>query len=212
MNTFIRRVFGHSTTHKPTTSSSRDNPATIEDGSENAIRRQLVQMLLRDVLRRSGIPSEWIGCKMLLVFSGSRGHGMYVRLTIKHWDQRLMDYTLAFQKELLTEIQRFEPQASTWLHGISWELEMAESCPYTALPNKAFWLDQAKIPSVPSLVVADITPPAPLRRAEPEKSAPNNNPTQDLEYLFAIRDRELERQAASGLTPAGYEKTQPSPL
>ncbi len=193
---------------------ARDNPATIEDGSENATRRQLVQVLLRDVLRRSGIPPGWVDCQMLLVSSRTRGHGMYVRLVIKHWDDRLLRYTFALQNALLTEIGRFESHALTWLHGISWQLEVENSCPYTELPDKAFWLEPASQASAPP--VSTVTPPAPALGAAqvaPKKAGvPESDATQDLERLFAIRDQELGRQAAGGLTPVGYEKTQPSPL
>lgn len=195
---------------------------TIEDGSENATRRQLVQVLLRDVLRRSGIPPKWIECHMLLVSSRTRGHGMYVRLVLKHWDHRMMNYTMAFQRALITDIERFEPKASEWLHGVSWQLDVDDSCPYTELPEKSFWLQPATTPVVAPLlaqIVAEEVNPviAPTRLERPErverpKKPDDNDPAQDLERLFAIRDQELDRQAAEGLTPVGYEKTQPSPL
>lgn len=188
---------------------SRDNPATIEEGSENGTRRQLVQVLLRDVLRRSGIPPGWIECQMLLVSSRTRGHGMYVRLVLKHWDHRMMNYTIAFQNALVADIERFEPKAREWLHGISWQLEVGNSCPYTELPEKSYWLEGT---------LADAMGPASAayhkqtRSFEHPPVVDDNDPSADLERLFAIRDQELDRQAAQGLTPVGYEKTQPSPL
>ncbi|MFC5519545.1 hypothetical protein [Polaromonas jejuensis] len=124
--------------------SSRDNPLTIEDGSLNATRRQLAQMLLRDLLRNHGIPLQWIECQMQVVASRSRGSGMTMRLIIKHWDERLMNYCYALQSALVADITRFEPQASEWLHSIAWQLEVAETCPYLTLPEKAFWLGPAK--------------------------------------------------------------------
>jgi hypothetical protein len=48
-----------------------------------------------------------------------------------------MNYALALQNTLLADIERFEPRACEWLHGISWQFEMADSCPYTTLPDKA---------------------------------------------------------------------------
>ena len=124
--------------------SSRDNPLTIEDGSDNATRRQLVQVLLRDALRKYGIPPRWIDCQMLLVDSRSKGPGMYVRLVVRQWDDRLMNYAFAFQNALMVEITRFEPQATQWLHGISWQLDVAETCPHRDLPDKSFWAEPAK--------------------------------------------------------------------
>ena len=45
-----------------------------------------------------------------------------------------------------------------------------------------------------------------------ESTSDEDDPGQDLEALFAIRDKELEKQAVEGLNPVGYEKTQPAPL
>jgi hypothetical protein len=152
--------------------SSRDNPLTIEDGSDNATRRQLVQVLLRDALRKYGIPPRWIDCQMMLVSSRSRGPGMYVRLVVRQWDDRLLNYAHAFQTALMVEITRFEPQASQWLHGISWQLEVADTCPHTAMPDKSFWADPARpVPTPPQ--ISHIAAPAatPVAAAAPTASA-----------------------------------------
>ncbi len=120
-----------------------DNPATMEDDSESGMRRQLIHVLLRDSLRRHGISPDWIDCQILVVSSRSRGAGMYVRLVVRHWDDRLMRYLLAFQKAMQTDIERFEPKAADWLHGISWQLEPENECPFLQMPDKSFWLAPA---------------------------------------------------------------------
>ena len=198
MNNIIRRLFGFPTSSAPASTllpANHDNPATIEDGSDNAMRRQLVQVLMRDVLRKHGIPPQWIECQMLVVSSRSRGPGLYARLVIKHWDERLMTYVFAFQRELLADIARFEPKASVWLHGISWQLEMDDTYPYTTLPDKAFWQEPAKKP------------------AQAGQATENSDDAhKDLESLFLIRDQELGKQAAGGHAPVGYEKTRPISL
>jgi hypothetical protein len=196
---------------------NRDSPATIEDGSENATRRQLVQVLLRDVLRKSGIPAEWIDCQMLMISSRTRGQGMYVRLIVKHWDERLMNYLFAFQKTLMADIAQFEPNAADWLHGISWQLDVDDECPYAALPEKSFWVDPVE--QVAPSMAEVLAEPIPEVLADPDKPAfkttrddEETNRARDLELLFAIRDQELDREAADGSTAVGYEKTQPSAL
>ncbi len=183
---------------------SRDpegNPLTIADGSDNATRRQLVQLLMRDALRKSGIPSEWLECQMLLVDSRSRGQGMYIRLIIKHWDERLLRYAFAFQQTLMTDIRRFEPNAQVWLHGISWQLDVEGQCPYAALPEPSFWREQVQAPAIPEV----LDQPAPAAASDEEE----RNRARDLERLFAIRDKELERDGSDAV---GYEQTQPAPL
>ncbi|WP_411878700.1 hypothetical protein [Polaromonas sp. YR568] len=166
MKNLISSLFGrshHAAAPKRTPASARDNPLTIEDGSDNATRRQLVQVLLRDALRKYGIPPRWIDCQMLLVDSRSKGPGMYVRLVVRQWDDRLMNYAFAFQNALMVEITRFEPQATQWLHGISWQLDVAETCPHRELPDKSFWAEPA--PAKPAAPAGRPVPP--LRASRP---------------------------------------------
>ena len=221
MKQLLKKLFGLSGSQKSDPSSlpgSRSWSSSVQDGSENATRGQLVQVMMRDVLRKSGIPPGWIECQIQVVASRSRGPGIYVRLVVKHWDSRLMQYTFAFQKALLTAIVQFEPNASNWLHGISWQLEVASTCPHTILPDKGYWLEtpQSVPVAAPAQAPSTAFKPVPAKPALPlfeiEKPTPENDATADLERLFAIRDNELAHQAANNLMPAGYEKTEPAPL
>lgn len=181
-------------------------PSTILEGSENGIRRQLVHVLLRDLLRKHGIPAHWIELQMLVVASSRRGDGLHLRLAVKQWDQRLMNYALALQNELKTDVVRFDPHATHWVHGISWQLEMADSCPYTTLPDKSFWLEPVK-QAAPMAAAA--VPVAQAVAAAP--AAEENDALEDLDRLFFIRDQEIGKSAGEH-APVGYESTQPSPL
>lgn len=180
---------------------NRDNQQTIEDNSDNGTRRQLVQTLLRECLRRNGIPTGWIECQMLIVNSRSRGPGMYARLVLRHWDPRLLTYAYAFQKELLAAIGQFEPQSSTWLHGVSWEFNVGDSCPYPDMPDPAIWREPPAA-AVPAAAVA-----APAAGADDEVL----RDLKDLQNMFAARDASMEEKAASG-AQADFQPTQPSGL
>ncbi|WP_411885771.1 hypothetical protein [Polaromonas sp. YR568] len=171
MKKLISSLFGrsHAAAPRRAPASSRDNPLTIEDGSDNATRRQLVQVLLRDALRKYGIPPRWIDCQMLLVDSRSKGPGMYVRLVVRQWDDRLMNYAFAFQNALMVEITRFEPQATQWLHGISWQLDVAETCPHRDMPDKSFWAEPAK----PAAAAGRPAPPVRASRPAAPSAAPS---------------------------------------
>lgn len=217
MRNLLADLFGGSTraaSPKRTLESGRDNPLTIEDGSDNATRRQLIQVLLRDFMRRHGIPMQWLECQVQPVSSRSRGSGMYVRLVVRQWDDRLMHYTHAFQSELMTEITRFDPQAAQWLHGISWQLEVADTCPHRTMPEKAYWADPPKQTGAP----LQESRRSPLLQTPQARSAlhatpdgPDSDTMKDLEHLFRIRDEELGKQGDAD-PAAGYEPTQPSPL
>ena len=173
MNTLLKKVAGwlgrNQTTHKNSAfpSSRNSHLSMLHDGSETETRGQLVQVLLRDLVRKSGMPPGLVQCQIQVVNSRSRGQGIYLRLVVKQWDERLMTYAFAFQKALLTEIVQFEPQAGTWLHGIAWQLEVAASCPLTELPGPDFWqvpaatpepVDQFDIIPMPANAVSMTTP------------------------------------------------------
>ena len=113
--------------------------STILDGSDSAVRGQLVQVLLRDLVRKSGMPPGFVQCQIQVINSRSRGNGIFVRLVVKDWDERLMKYAFAFQRTLLTNIVQFEPKAAGWLQGLAWQLEVAETCPFKDLPGPEFW-------------------------------------------------------------------------
>ncbi|WP_341912831.1 hypothetical protein [Polaromonas sp. YR568] len=183
---------------------TRDSQHTIEDNSDNGTRRQLVQMLLRDCLRRHGIAPDWVECQMLVVNSRSRGPGMYVRLVLRHWDTRLMTYAFAFQNELLAAITQFEPQSANWLHGISWEFKVGDSCPYPTMPDPAIWG-----PPALAAAAASTAAPAGLPAADIEDDVMRD--LKDLQNMFAARDASIEQEAAAG-AHTDFQPTQPSGL
>lgn len=129
--------------HSSLPNSRNSQHSMLHDGSETATRGQLVQVLLRDLVKKSGMPPGSVQCQIQVMNSRTRGQGIYVRLVVKQWDERLMKYAFAFQKALLTEVVNFEPQAASWLQGIAWQLEVASSCPLTELPGPEFWQAQA---------------------------------------------------------------------
>lgn len=177
---------------------TRDSQHIIEDNADNGTRRQLVQVLLRDCLRRHGIATEWVECQMLAVNSRSRGPGIHVRLVLRHWDTHLITYAFAFQNELLAAITQFEPQSATWLHGISWEFKVGDSCPYPDMPDPSVW-------GPPALVATTTAVPA---ATDVEDDVVRD--LKDLHNMFAARDASIEQEAASG-DHADFQPTQPSP-
>ena len=214
MNMLLRRLLGRAPQPRQARKDSApdtDSPVTTQDGSDNAMRRQLVLVLLRDVLRRHGIAPHWIELQMLVVNRASHGSDVHVRLVLKHWDARLLNYAQAFQNELLTDIRRFEPKASEWLQGISWQLEMSESCPYPTLPDRAFWQAPQAVETTSSAALPAASVNQVSSAVKPSAPGAQGNAMEDLAQLFSIRDHEISRAAAAA-GPREYEKTQPLPL
>lgn len=180
---------------------SRPADASIEDNSDNGIRRQLVQVVLRDCLRRHGIPVRWIECQMMVAESRSRGPGLYVRLVLRHWDERLLRYAFAFETQLRAAITQFEPQASSWLHGLSWELDLRSSCPYPDMPDPASW-----VPSVPLIPEVPENPPEAVR-AKVDAEDEILQDLKDLQRMFAARD--VTPDQAANAVRVDFQNTAP---
>ena len=184
--------------------------STPQTSRETANRQQLVLITLRDLLQRSAIPAHWLGCQTLLVSSRSRGSGLYIHLVIRHWDERLLRYTQAFQTELLHSMLSFDPEAATWVHGIAWRFDAVNICPFPELPPKGTW-DADQKPQVTQVHPAPALEPLqrlagassaqtdiknfpaimPSIFAASATPAETSEVAQDLAALYAILDQEF---------------------
>lgn len=213
MNDFFNKLFGkpppENLPKKP------ENLVTPQDETEHVAHYKLVQMVLRLLLRKHGIPGHWIELQELAVPGKVRGLGMHVRLVLKYWDPNLMNHIQAFQNQFLADIKRYEPKHKDWLYGLTWQLETGSSCPTTTLPDKPFWTVPGRPAPMPDASAAATAPAAaalPLAAAGTAAAvvAPPPAPVDHtkLERLFADRDQEMKKNAESGEGPE-FQDTQP---
>jgi hypothetical protein len=142
--------------------------------SRNAPRRELVQVILRDTMRKHGIPSDWIECRMLSTVSRSGRKGLHVNFVVRQAHDRLVTYIFAFQDSFERELARFEPRAREWLLSIAWEFQgfnVAE------MPEPPTWTASGPVP-------LDL----PADGLDDESSKTDEDVQRDLQALFAIRD------------------------
>src|SRR6478735_2054768 len=125
----LKRIFGSNGTHDPDgagewqqfhETGSTSNEA---EASRNAPRRELIQVVLRDTMRKHGIPSDWLECRILSTISRSGRAGLHVNFVVRQAHEQLLGYVFAFQDSFLSELARFEPRARDWLVGVGWEFE-----------------------------------------------------------------------------------------
>lgn len=139
-------------------------------------RRELLRVRTRNTMRLCGIPESWIEPQVLLEPEGGRTF-LHLRLVVRHWDERLLRYAVAFQTRLMAEIERIDPQARQWLLSIVWCFPLDMQCPYPELPQPSAWIDP--------------------RPAQAEPEPPEMDDVQsDLARLLAVRDAEMARPAA----------------
>ncbi len=135
------------------------------------IRRELLRVRTRNTMRLSGIPESWIEAQVLLEPIGGRTF-LHLRLVVRHWDPRLMRYAIAFQRKLLQEIERIDPQAAQWLLSIVWAFPPELEAPDLELPQPSAWLGLEAKPSG------------------------NDELASDLARLYAVRDADLSHPGA----------------
>ncbi len=200
MANILTRLFGSRSRRpehpsKPPTSviaSSTHGPA----GSAGSLstRKELLRVVLRDTLTRHGIPAAWIHAEVLSTSSRTGTHGLHWRLQFKHWDPRLMVHGVALQNSLIKRLMTFDPLASNWLTGLSWQYALTDESACPAMPSPRTWTAEPKI-----------EPPHDDAAARAAKVDADEKAS--LEQLFAIRDADF-RNYAKGDT-AGGESTQP---
>ncbi len=163
----------------------------VELDSRTTTRRELLRMLTRDTLRFAGIPDNWIETQVLLE-PGSAGRTlMHLRLVLKHWHPEFQKYLVAFQRRLMGEIERYEPDAREWVASITWQFVMDDQCPHLELPDAATWSAAAAAAAPPDLDL------------DLDGDADQSAVEQDLAKLFAVRDAHLD--AADSRAPTNTD-------
>lgn len=190
----LKKIFGGDKAEPaqapPSSQFHESETTTTEQGSRNAPRRELVQVVLRDTMRRHGVPSDWIDCRILSVVSRSAMTGMHVHLIVRQGHDRLLTYIPAFQSSFISAIQKFEPKVQEWLLSLSWQFEGISESNYPEMPDPRIWTVNG----------------AAAIAAGPAGAQQDDEVMQDLKALFAIRDAALKDPAADHVD---FEPTRP---
>jgi len=188
-------------------------------GSQGRSRRELLRVVLRDTLYRHGIPAAWFDAEVLVSTSRTGERGIHWRLVVKNPDARLLTYAVALQHALIKRLTTFDPLASAWLTGVSWQYSLPDGATYPVLPHPGTWKETPDAPLPPVAATASANGAADViagpSASEPasEKAAEqlqrnSADARADLEGLFAVRDADFRRHASGD--PAGEDTaTQP---
>jgi hypothetical protein len=179
-------------------------------GSQSRSRRELLRVVLRDTLHRHGIPSAWLDAEVLVSTSRGGERGIHWRLSVKHPDPRLQNCIVALQNALIKRLMTFDPLASAWLTGVSWQYALDEDASHAAMPPPSTWKEPGPQPvaaaaAIPSADV--IAGPAAVDSAQASSPLDSVDVRADLEHLFAVRDADFRRHETR--EGAGDEATQP---
>jgi hypothetical protein len=176
----------------PSATRFQDTDSGSEDDQAEArlnVRRELVQVTLRETMRRHAVPSDWLDLRMLPVVNRKGKHGMHVQLVVRQGQGSLLAYIPSFQSSFMAEIEKFEPRAWDWLLSISWQ--------FTGITST----DAGEEPRVPT----QPTPLAQVPAKQPAAAPVDDDVAQDLKALFAIRDAAMQQSQ----DPPDFEPTRP---
>ena len=165
--------------------------------SVNSTRKDVLRLVLRELLTRNGIPQTWIAADMLRTTSSKRQEGLHVRFLVRHWQPRLLDHGPALEQEFTQRLLSLDPQAREWLTGFSWQfaLEQLGECP--PLPHPASWTAPASAPQA-SEHGAPLTKPADIIEGPVVIPRTTDEVRADLEQLLALRDPDQKRHRPGG--------------
>src|SRR3569832_2003690 len=141
----MKKIFGGNAEAKATGSStqfseSQSAATSVEKTkSRNAPRRDLVRLVLRETMRRHGIPSDWLDCRSLSVLTHQHKSGMHVQFLVRKADQELLPYIHAFQESFWEQIQRLDPTAKDWLFSVGWEFYGQAEQGFSPMPDPKSW-------------------------------------------------------------------------
>ncbi len=162
-------------------------------GSSNAPRRELVQVVLRDTMRKHGIPSDWIECRILSVVTRKQVSGMHVQFIVGKAQSGLLHYVHAFQDSFWEEIEKFEPRAREWLLSLAWQFDGPAPDANRTMPGPGGWRSDGSLR-------AHDTHPSEIAANELES---------DLQALYAIRDAALAQPVEPPASTAGSASGRP---
>ncbi len=123
---------------------SKSDPPNIPkpaDSSEADKRRALLRVVLRETLRKSGFPSDWVGAQTRGLVRKDGAAMLEVRFTVLCDEPRLLYYLSAFQAEFERRILAIDPKAAGWLHAMTWTLTttLGEVAEEFRLPPADYW-------------------------------------------------------------------------
>jgi hypothetical protein len=134
----------------------------------------LLRLVLRDTLRLTGIPTDWIRGKVARGRDANGRCGLEWRLWVCQWDDELVQLLPLIERRLRVELALYEPDAGQWLLGISWQFHL-DRYPRRVFPSPDHWkavqLRKAGVQDDPmdALLVREL--PAPTTQGGQQKLA-----------------------------------------
>lgn len=124
------------------------DPAVRQLSSSSSLRRELVDLALRNTLLKHGIPTSWVAIEIKSYVNGKGELYSYVRLLLKHWEPQFLQYMVAFQKNLLKRILLLDSTSQVWLRNLSWQFILTDENTCPDMPPPITWIPAIEVPEL----------------------------------------------------------------
>lgn len=117
-----------------------DGAGASGSGSRDAVemRRGLLRMVLRDTLRMTGIPADWIQGHAMVGREPDGVVHVYWQLVVRQWSDDLARLLPLLESRLRAELSLYESDVQDWLRGVSWQFDLGDY-PHHVFPAPAHW-------------------------------------------------------------------------
>ena len=161
-------------------------PVTGATLQHTDVQRELVRVVLKDTLRKKGIPAGWIGCEVTGISHRNMDDELFVHLIVMQGNEALLLHAPALQQDLMQGLDRFEPNVDHSNDVVSWLFSPDCGFKRATLPPPTFWaLDE---------------------EAQQAVLSPQNLAPQKAKPKFDLPDR------ATPIAPGTFAPTEPTPL
>lgn len=116
----------------------RRNPLPSQRSRSQA-RGDLLFRAIRQVVTEHEIPPNWIGAETIPARAPSDKGGIHLRLVLRTADSRLLSSLVALERAIEVRLAQLDSQASNWMKGVSWRLDVPFDSAAGDLPGPDFW-------------------------------------------------------------------------
>jgi hypothetical protein len=102
------------------------------------LRKQLMKVVLRDTLRKTGLPPDWLGGETKVITMPNGEIKIELQLSVQIDEPRFLTYLTAFQADFLRRLFAIEPGAEDWFFAFTWRLRN-DPVFEVAMPAPEYW-------------------------------------------------------------------------
>lgn len=122
---------------QPQFANSEMPSATYLAKASNDLQVEMIRVAFKDTVRSTGV--RWLDCEVRSVRNLDLTEQLQVHLVMKRWSAHLLRYSMAFQKQLQTCLDRYEPGVDHTGYEWIWRYSKVCDSPFPVMPTPEEW-------------------------------------------------------------------------